>query len=80
MKTLLTCAFLIVLASGCLSRRVRDEAAATLDCPSLTDVRHDTENDAWMAEGCGRVAICSNPRDARAEVQCAGGGPAQASR
>lgn len=80
MRALLTfTAFLTAAASGCAAdaRRVRDEAKITLDCSSVSVHRND-EHGRWVANGCGKVAICSLAKHRSAEPFCAGGAPALA--
>ncbi len=61
-----------LLMTGCMAHRVRAEAAAHLDCPHV-QVVENKEHKSWVAEGCGRRAICAVPDVKGAEVQCAGG-------
>ncbi len=61
---------------GCVTGRVRAEAASTLDCPKdQVSVGDERPKGTWLAKGCGRAAVCSLPDVDGAEIQCAGGGP-----
>ena len=77
MRPLLTLPLLLAtFATGCVSasHRVREEAKVTLRCNAV-QVKNDRQHEVWVADGCGRLALCVLPKADRAEVMCYGGGP-----
>ncbi len=79
-KSVQTClvAAAVVFTSGCAALRVQKEAAVTLECESVS-VSENREYKSWVADGCGRRAICALPDVPRAEFTCSGCGPEVAS-
>jgi hypothetical protein len=72
MKRAMAAVGVAVFASGCAAMKIRDEASTVLSCSKEKIKVEQKRSDTWLAEGCGRAAICQLPEGA--EVQCVGGG------
>lgn len=57
-------------AAGCVSARIRSEAAVVLRCSDWDVSAQQRLPETWEAEGCGRFAVCELPKVERAEVVC----------
>lgn len=67
--------WMATLVAGCgHARRVRAEAAETLDCASSKIELKEERPGVWTATGCGKAAICTLADTERAEPSCVGGG------
>ncbi len=66
-----------VASAGCAAARVRAQAAPTLGCDAeqISLEQRELPKGAWVASGCGRLAICTLHAEPDSEVACAGGAP-----
>ena len=79
MRPTLIFVFAASLLVGCASNsHIRREAKITLECGSV-DLQRDEAHDVYIADGCGRRAICTLPKVENAEPMCVGGAPIVAS-
>ena len=67
---LLWCVVASMATLGCATGGVRQVAASTLTCQERDLTLTPRAHGVWVADGCGRTAICTRPIAAAAEPEC----------